>query len=124
MKKIILLILCSLFGLMMLNSGLNKLLNYMPMPELTPEQVVLFGTLATLKWLMPLVAITEIIGGILIAIPKTRALGAIVILPVMVGIVVHHAVHDPSTIIIGVIMLAINLWVIIDNKDKYLPMIG
>ena len=94
------------------------------MPELTPEQVVLFGALTTLKWLMPLVAITEIVGGILIAIPKTRALGAIVILPVMVGIVVHHAVHDPSTIIIGVVIFAINLWAIIDSKKKYLPLVG
>ena len=102
MKNKILLVFTALFGLMMLNSGLNKLF----------------------KWLFPLVAIVEIVGGVLIAIPKTRALGAIVILPVMVGIVVHHAVHDPGTIAIALIMFAINLWAIIDNKDKYLPMIS
>lgn len=124
MKNKILLVFTALFGLMMLNSGLNKLFNYMPMPELTEQQLALFGAFAQIKWLFPLVAIVEIVGGVLIAIPKTRALGAIVILPVMVGIVVHHAVHDPGTIAIALIMFAINLWAIIDNKDKYLPMIS
>ena len=124
MKNKILLVLTALFGLMMVNAGLNKFFNYMPMPELTEHQLALFGAFALVKWIFPLVAIIEIIGGVLIVIPKTRALGAIVILPVMVGIVVHHAVHDPETIAIALVMFAINLWAIIDNKDKYLPMIG
>ncbi len=124
MKNIILLVLTGLFGLMMVNSGLNKFFNYMPMPELTEQQLALFGAFAQIKWIFPLVAFVEILGGILIVIPKTRALGAIIILPVMVGIVVHHAVHDPETIAIALIMFAINLWAILDNREKYFPMIG
>ncbi len=123
MKNKILLVLTALFGLMMVNSGLNKFFNYMPMPELTEQQLALFGAFAQIQWVFPLVAFVEILGGILIVIPKTRALGAIIILPVMVGIVVHHAVHDPGTIAIALVMFAINLWAILDNKEKYLPMI-
>ncbi|MGK6351429.1 DoxX family membrane protein [Parapedobacter sp. DT-150] len=119
MKKKILLVLTILFGLMMVNSGLNKLFNYMPAPELTPEQMTIFGAFGTIKWVLPFVAIIEILGGILIAIPRYRALGAIVILPVMLGIVVHHATHDPATIGIALVMLAINLWAIADNWSKY-----
>lgn len=89
------------------------------MPELTEEQMQLFGAFGTIKWLMPLVAIVEIVGGILIAIPKYRALGAIIILPVMVGIVVHHAVHDMASIGIALVMFLINLWAIYDNRAKY-----
>lgn len=96
----------------------------MPMPELTAEQMALFAAFGTIQWLMPLVAWAEVIGGILFILPKTRALGAIVILPVMVGIVAHHAVHDPAGLAIPLIMMAINVLVIVDNKDKYLPMIG
>jgi len=76
-----------------------------------------------MKWLLPLVAIVEIIGGVMIAIPKTRALGAIVILPVVVGIVVHHLVLDPKTAPMALVFLVINAWAIIDSKDKYLPMV-
>ena len=123
MKNKILTVLCILFGLMMVNSGLNNFFNYMPMPEMSEEMMQIMGGFMTIKWILPLVAIVEIIGGILIAIPKTRALGAIVILPVMVGIFVHHLVLDMSTIGIVLVLLAINIWAIVDNWNKYKPMI-
>ncbi|PIB27580.1 DoxX family membrane protein [Maribacter sp. 4G9] len=123
MKNKILTGLCILFGLMMVNSGLNKFFNYMPMPEMSEETIQIMGAFMTIKWIFPLVAIAEIFGGILIAVPKTRALGAIVILPVMVGIVVHHLVHDMSTIGIVLVLLAINIWAIVANWNKYLPLL-
>ncbi|MBK6263415.1 DoxX family protein [Marivirga sp. S37H4] len=123
MKNKILTVLCVLFGLMMLNSGLNKFFNYMPMPEMSEEMIQIMGGFMTIKWILPLVAIIEIIGGILIAIPKTRALGAIVILPVMVGIFVHHLTHDIAGIGIALVLMVINIWAIVANRNKYLPII-
>lgn len=123
MKNKVLTVLCILFGLMMINSGLNKFFNYMPMPEMSEEMMQIMGGFLAIKWIFPLVAIVEIIGGILIAIPKKRALGAIVLLPVIVGIFIHHLVHDITGIAIALILLAINIWVIIANWDKYKPII-
>ncbi|MBL6446721.1 DoxX family protein [Fulvivirga sp. 29W222] len=124
MKNKILLVLTILFGLMMVNAGLNKFFNYMPMPEDMPEETMkIFGAFMTIKWLMPLVALGEIVGGVLIAIPKTRALGAIVIFPITVGIVVHHLTHDPAGVGMGLVLLIINIWVIAENKDKYMYML-
>lgn len=123
MKNKILTVLCILFGLMMINSGLNKFFNYMPMPEMSEEMMQIMGGFMTIKWIFPLVAIIEIIGGTLIAIPKTRALGSLVILPVMVGIFVHHAVHDLSGIGIAFLLLVINIWAIVANWNKYEPII-
>lgn len=124
--KIIKFIISLLFGLMFINAGLNKFLNYMPMPEQTPEQMKVFEAFNQLHWLMPLVGAVEIIGGLLFIFPKTRALGAIVILPVMVGIVLHVFTIDKSTMgmsIAGVLFL-INLLMIIDNKEKYKALIS
>ena len=117
--KIVKLILYILFGLMFVNAGLNKFLNYMPMPELTPEQLKFFTAFASISWMIPLVATVEIIGGILIMIPRTRALGAIVILPVMVGILVHHSTVDRSQLVMALILMAINVLAIVDNWKKY-----
>ena len=119
--KIIKLIISLLFGLMFINAGLNKFLNYMPMEKPTPEQMELFAAFDKIFWLLPLVGAVEIIGGLLFILQKTRALGAIVILPVMVGIVIHNFTMDKSAMgmsIAGVLFL-INLWMIIDNKEKY-----
>lgn len=124
MKNKILTALCILFGLMMINAGLNKFFNYMPMPQMSEEMTQIMDAFITIKWILPLVAIIEIIGGTLIAIPKTRAFGALVILPVMVGIFVHHLVHDLSGIGISLILFAINIWAITANRNKYEPIIG
>jgi uncharacterized membrane protein YphA (DoxX/SURF4 family) len=123
MKDKILMVLCALFGLGMIVFGANKLIPFMPMPELTEAQKNMFGAFATIKWLMPLLGVIEIIGGLLIAIPKTRALGAIVILPVVVGIVLHHLSFDITGIAVPAIFALINLWAIADSKNKYIPMI-
>lgn len=121
--KIVKLVLYILFGLMFINAGLNKFFNYMPVPELTEAQVKVFSAFMAITWLMPLIAVFEIVGGILIMIPKTRALGAIVILPVMVGILLHHTVLDPSGLIIALVLMAINLLAIFDSRKKYQGMI-
>jgi uncharacterized membrane protein YphA (DoxX/SURF4 family) len=124
MKKKILLVISALFGLIFINSGLNKFFNYMPMPEEMPENMMkLMNAFLEIGWLMPLVAIAEIAGGILFIIPKYRALGAIIIFPVMIGILLTHIFNAPSGIPLAVVLLAINIWVIIENRDKFMPMI-
>ncbi len=122
--KIVKFILCLLFGLMFINAGLNKFFNYMPAPQLTEVQQKFFAAFMQITWLMPLVAVIEILGGLLFIFPKTRALGAIVILPVMVGIFIHHSVIDPSGIAIASVLFIINLWIIIDNHKKYRVLIS
>jgi uncharacterized membrane protein len=74
-------------------------------------------------WLMPLVGSIELIGGLLLVFPRTRALGAIVILPVLTGILLANINMAPSGLPIVFALIAIIVWVIVDNKEKYLPMI-
>lgn len=123
MKQKALFILGILFGLMMVNAGLNKFFNYMPSPPPSEEQMKIFGAMMTLKWLLPLVAIVEIIGGLLIAIPKTQALAALIMLPITVGIVAHHLTFDVSGIGMALVLFLINLWIIFENREKYLPIL-
>jgi putative oxidoreductase len=124
MKKKILLVVSILFGLMFINSGLNKFFNYMPMPDDIPENMIKIMTaFMDIGWLLPLIATAEIIGGLLFMTNKYRALGAIVIFPVMIGIILTHLINVRSGLPIALVLLAINIWVIIENREKYLPMI-
>ncbi|MBY0481952.1 MAG: DoxX family membrane protein [Chitinophagaceae bacterium] len=123
MKKKILFAVCILFGLMFINAGLNKIFNYLPVPKDMPENVKsMFGAFMQIKWLMPLVAFAEITGGILIIIPKLRALGAIIIFPVMIGIVLT-AFFLSSGYAMAFILLAVLIWVLFEEREKYLPMV-
>jgi len=112
-------IVCLLFGLMFVSAGVTKFIHMAPGKEITPEMQKVLEAFMTIKWLMPLVGIIEIIGGILFIIPKTRALGAIVILPVLVGIILHNIVFMPSGLLIAGVLLLIEIWIIIDNRHKY-----
>lgn len=96
----------------------------MPTPEFTAVQKKAFEAFMQISWLMPLVATIEIIGGALFISPKFRALGAIVILPVMIGIVLHHSIVDRSGLSIALVLFAINIWTIVENRKKYFPLIS
>lgn len=91
----------------------------MPMPELTAQQQAFFDAFTKITWLTPLVGMVEIIGGLLFIFPRTRALAALIIFPVMVGILTHHLSEDPSGIPLAVILFLINGWMMYDNREKY-----
>jgi len=122
MKNKILFVLALLFGLMFINAGLNKFLNYMPPPEDMPEALMNdFQAMMEISWLLRLIAIAELLGGILIIVPKTRALGALVILPVMVGILLVNTVVETSGFAIAFVLALILGWIIYENRHKYRP---
>ena len=124
MKKKILFGVSLLFGLMFINSGLNKFFHYMPMPKDMPENMMkLMGAMMEIGWLFPLVAVAEIVGGILFITNKFRALGAIIIFPVLVGVLLTHILVAPSGLPMALVLLGIEIWIIIENREKYLPMV-
>ncbi len=125
MKKKILFGVCILFGLMFINAGLNKFFNYMPAPKDMPESMMkVMGAFMEIGWLMPLVGLAEVVGGVLFMIPKYRALGALIVFPVVIGILLTNILSAPSGLPMALVLMAINLWVMIESREKYLPMIS
>ncbi len=116
--KIVKTIVFSLFALMFINAGLDKFFHYMPTPPMEGEMKKVFDAFVTLKWLMSLTGFGELLGGLLILFPKTRALGSLVIFPVMIGILVHLITFIPSGLMIAGPLFLINLWTIADNWTK------
>jgi hypothetical protein len=90
------------------------------MPE---DTMKMFTAFMQISWLMPLIGLMEIVGGVLIIPKRTRALGAIIIAPIMVGIVLTHIAIAPEGLPMAVVLLGILTWVIIENREKYLPMV-
>src|SRR3546814_5073585 len=106
MKKKIQFVVSLLFGLGYINSGLNKFFNYMPVPEDMPQEVVrVFTAFMEIGWLMPLIAVVEIVGGVLFIPGKYRALGAVVILPISVGVLLMHSRSEEHTLELQSLML-------------------
>ena len=110
---------------MMLNGGLNKIFNYLPVPEDLPEELINDSiAMMEIVWLMPLVAGAEIIGGILLLIPRTRALGILIIFPVMVGILCTHIFVAPSGLPTALILWIILLLMIAEHWKSFKPVLS
>ncbi|NBW37541.1 MAG: DoxX family protein, partial [Cytophagia bacterium] len=82
-----------------------------------------FGAIMEISWLMPLLGTAEILGGLLIIIPKTRALGTLVLFPVVVGILLTHIFVEASGLPIALVIVALMGKLIYDNRAKYLQLI-
>lgn len=80
-----------LLGLLFVASGLVVLLNLVPVPELpegTPVAhfMAAFGPTGYLAFVKGL----EVIGGVLVAVPRTRKIGLLVLGPIVVNILAFH----------------------------------
>lgn len=124
MKKKIFFVVCLLLGLMFINAGLNKFFNYIPVPEDLPEpQVRMFMAMIQIKWLMPLVGAAEVLGGILLIIPRLRALGALILCPILAGIILTCVSVAPEGFITVLLVTAAWTWVVVENRERYLAVV-
>lgn len=105
-----------LLGLLFVMSAITVLFNLMPMPELPKDTPIshfmaAFGPTGYMKF----VKVFELIGGILVIIPKTRNLGLLCLGPIIVNIFAFHhfvagdGIFQPTLIVIAVLSLYL-LW--------------
>ena len=107
-----------LLGLFVLVFGLNKFLDFMPMPEMSAEAGAYFGALTNAKT-MTLVGIVEVVAGLALILNKYGALMTLILMSVAVNAVLFHATLDPGGIGGAAALLVLNIIVIIGYKDKY-----
>lgn len=107
-----------LLGLLFIMGAVVFLFNLVPMPEI-PEgtpMAMFMGAFGPTGY-MTFVKVMELIGGILVAIPKTRNFGLLVLGPILVNIVAYHGfvmkgegLFNPMLIFIVALALYL-LWV-------------
>lgn len=107
-----------LLGLLFIASGvvvLFKLVPIPPLPEGTPAAMFM-GAFVPTGYLAFIKAL-EIAGGVLIAIPRTRNFGLLILGPIVVNILAYHVfitkgagLFDPSLVVI-VLLTSYLLWV-------------
>lgn len=109
----------ALLGLAFVVFGSNFFLNFLPMPnDPSPADAphkLFMGALFPTGYLA-FVKVLEILGGILVAVPKTRNLGLLVLGPIVVNIFCFHiflnqgaTLVDPANITIAALALFL-LW--------------
>jgi putative oxidoreductase len=108
----------ALLGLLFVVFGLNFFLKFLPMPPGPPEgspPALFMGALFPTGYLT-FVKCLEVLGGLLVGVPKTRALGLLVLGPIIVNILCFHVflmkgttLGDPVVITVALLALFL-LW--------------
>jgi uncharacterized membrane protein YphA (DoxX/SURF4 family) len=126
MKNKITLAAASLLGLVFIVFGLNFFLNFIEVPPPTADSAAaaFMGAMYTTGFLT-FVKVLEIVGGILVVLPKTRNLGLLILGPIVVVILAFNTfiapggLAQPPVILVGVLS-AFLLWSAKDSFAKLL----
>ena len=83
-----------LLGIPMIIFGLNKFFGFIDMPPPPGEAAQAFLGAMFTSYLAKIVAVTELVGGALLLLPKTAFIGLLMLAPVIANIVWFHLAHD------------------------------
>lgn len=83
-----------ILALSMVVFGLNKFFGFIPVAPPTDPLAQQFMAAMFSTYLFKIVAVTEIVGGLLLLFSRTKFIGWLVLLPVIFNIVAFHIAHD------------------------------
>lgn len=97
-----------LFGLGFVVFGLNGFLNFIPPPATPmPERAMTFiGALMGSGYMLPLIAGTQLISGVLLLANRFVPLALLLLAPLLVNIVAFHVFLEPTGLPVALVFLA------------------
>lgn len=114
-----------LMGLMFTVFGLNGFLNFIPQPkEPMPAAVIAFTTALVDANIMKVVFCTQLLVGILLLLNRFVPLALALIAPIIVGILTFHISLALSSIMPGIVVLALELYLAWSYRDAFRPMLA
>ncbi|HXN71124.1 MAG TPA: hypothetical protein VN861_01065 [Candidatus Acidoferrales bacterium] len=115
-----------LMGLSFFVFGLNGFLNFIPQPKTPMPQAAAAFAAAMMNtgYMMQLVSGTQLIVGVLLLTNRFVPLALALIAPVIVNIIMFHAVLAPSGIVPGGVVLALELYLAWVYRKAFSPMLS
>ena len=108
-----------LLGLILLVFGANKFFNFMPMPPMEGPPEEFMGALAESGYMFPLIALTEIVAGVLLLLNKWKGLALIFAAIISVNIVLFHLALAPAGIGLAAVVAVLNIILMYANWNKF-----
>ena len=97
-----------MLGLIFLVFGLNGLLHFFSMPMPTGDAATWFGIMIGHHW-MNFVAVVQLVAGLLLLVGRFVPLALVLLAPVIVNILLYHALLWPHGYVLAVIATALEL---------------
>ena len=104
--------------------GLNGFLHFIPVPHPEGNALAFMGGLAASGYFFPLLKATEIITGVLLLSGRLVPLALTVLAPIVLNIVLYHALLAPAGLALPVLVLALELYLAWSYRDAFRPMLA
>ena len=112
-----------LLALVFLVFGLNGFLNFMPAPKDLPPDIITVSSALVKGGYMAVVAATEIIAAVLLLSNRFVPLAVALLAPIVAGIITFHIAIAPSTIVPGIVVLVMELYLAWAYRGAFRPML-
>jgi putative oxidoreductase len=119
MKERVVKIIRVLLALILIIFGLNKFLNFMPLPPMPEAAQAFMGALIETGYLMVIVAIVEIIAGIFLLINRYSAFMLILIFPILLNALLFHLFLDLKGIGGALLTISLTIFLMVKAFDSY-----
>lgn len=119
MKERVVKIIRVLLALILIIFGLNKFLNFMPLPPMPEAAQSFMGALIETGYLMVIVAIVEIIAGIFLLINRYSAFMLILIFPILLNALLFHLFLDLKGIGGALLTISLTIFLMVKAFDSY-----
>src|SRR5262245_50204509 len=112
-----------LLGVMFLVFGLNGFLNFMPAPKDMPQEILtVMGALMKAGY-MTVVSGAEVLIAVLLLTNRFVPLALTLLAPIIVGILTFHIFMAPATIVAGIIVTVMELYLAWAYRSAFRPML-
>jgi uncharacterized membrane protein YphA (DoxX/SURF4 family) len=111
-----------LLGLIFLIFGLNGLLHFFKPPLPTGDALTWYGIMAAHHW-MNFVAVEQLVGGLLLLVGRFVPLGLTLLGPVIVNILLYHALLWPHGYAIAILALILELLLLAVYWRSFAPLL-
>lgn len=109
----------SLLALILIVFGLNKFLNFMPLPPMPEAAESFMGALMETGYIMVLVAAVEVISGIFLMINRYSALMLVLVFPVLLNAFLFHLFLDLKGIGGALLTLSLTIFLMYKSFNTY-----
>ncbi|MEM7511233.1 MAG: DoxX family membrane protein [Bacteroidota bacterium] len=113
-----------LLGLFLVVFGINKFLLFMPAMDMPEPASAFFGSIINTGYLFQFVGLVEVLAGLALLLNRFVPLALIIVAPVLVNILAFHLFLDPKTIIPGLVLTAMSVYLMFQYKPLYDPILS
>jgi putative oxidoreductase len=111
-----------LFGLVLVGSTVAVLLG-VPLPVITGRGKPLMDAIRTSGYIFDTIGVVYVLAGLAFLLDRWAALGAVVLFPISLNILLFHSVLHPSGIPRAAIWFGLSVVVLYANREAYRPLL-